>query len=75
MTTPAEPQVGQGQDTGYRRCEGCPRCQDQNAPWCSIPHPEYGNLHPVCQHCRHCVLRGSHADDTSDLTPSLAKDS
>ena len=57
---------------GGRNCEGCPRCQDAaNAGFCKKIHkPEYGNLHPVCHrcgHCVHCVLRGQHNDDTSDL--------
>ena len=30
-------------------------------------HPQYNNLHPVCRKCGHCVLRGKHSDDTSDL--------
>ena len=46
-----------------------PRCQDAaNAGFCKQTHnPEYGNLHPVCRSCGHCVLRGQHNDDTSDL--------
>ncbi len=59
---------------GYRRCEGCPRCQDPDAGFCKASHPEvwaagwrYKDHHPVCRKCRHCVLRGSHADDISDL--------
>ena len=46
-----------------------PRCQDAaNAGFCKQIHkPEYGNLHPVCRRCGHCVLRGQHNDDTSDL--------
>ena len=52
-----------------RSCEGCPRCKDAaNAGFCKqIHNPEYGNLHPVCRRCGHCVLRGQHNDDTSDL--------
>ncbi len=67
MVTELKPRTEQGQGTGYRRCDGCPRCQDQDAAWCSQPHPQYNGLHPVCKRCRHCALRGSHADDTSDL--------
>ena len=52
---------------GYRKCEGCPRCQDSNAPWCTTSHPKWNNLHPVCKKCRHCVLNGSHDDDIEDL--------
>ena len=46
-----------------------PRCQDAaTAGFCKQIHkPEYGNLHPVCRRCGHCVLRGQHNDDTSDL--------
>ena len=46
-----------------------PRWQDAaNAGFCKKIHkPEYGNLHPVCRRCGHCVLRGQHNDDTSDL--------
>ena len=29
--------------------------------------PKYGRLHPVCRRCGHCVLRGRHDDDASDL--------
>lgn len=77
MTTAvAEPQVERSQ--GYRWCEGCPRCKDSNAGFCKTVHvysagqwsngvrPSTG-LHPVCRRCGHCVLRGSHADDISDL--------
>ena len=57
------------QMAGGRSCEGCPRCKDAaNAGFCKQTHnPEYGNLHPVCRSCGHCVLRGQHNDDTSDL--------
>ena len=48
-------------------CEGCPRCQDPNGPWCSMPHPKFDNRHPTCRHCGHCILRGEHNDDTEDL--------
>jgi len=73
MTTAvAEPQVERSQ--GYRWCEGCPRCQDSSAGFCKMfhfgTHPRYGKvdkLHPVCKRCGHCVLRGSHNDDISDL--------
>ena len=67
MVTVTERETQQGQGTGGRYCEGCPRCQDANAGFCSQPHPQYNNLHPVCRRCGHCVLRGSHNDDISDL--------
>ncbi len=68
MTTAvAEPEVEKSQGTGYRWCEGCPRCQDSNAGFCKSRHSSSGGLHPVCRRCGHCVLRGSHADDISDL--------
>ena len=50
-----------------RFCEGCPRCTDESAGFCKQAHPKYNNLHPVCRVCGHCVLRGKHSDDTSDL--------
>ncbi len=73
MTTAvAEPQVERSQ--GYRWCEGCPRCLDSNAGFCKQVHyynlkgpVDLHSLHPVCRRCGHCVLRGSHADDISDL--------
>lgn len=67
----AETQVEQG--SSYRWCEGCPRCQDSNAGFCKQGHANlsyakrFWPLHPVCRRCGHCVLRGSHADDISDL--------
>lgn len=76
MTTAvAEPQVERSQGSRNRWCEGCPRCQDSNAGFCKAYHPgsllktalQYEGLHPVCRRCGHCVLRGSHADDISDL--------
>lgn len=51
----------------YGRCDGCPRCDDPNSGTCRIPHPKYQNRHPVCRACGHCVLRGNHRDDASDL--------
>ena len=61
---------------GGRSCEGCPRCKDAaNAGFCKQIHkPEYGNLHPVCRRCGHCVLRGQHNDDTSDLEQNGSQD-
>ena len=50
-----------------RMCEGCPRCQDVNAPWCPAHHPETPGVHPICKWCHHCVLRGSHVDDAEDV--------
>ena len=49
------------------RCEGCPRCDEPASGFCKIPHPKYQNRHPVCKVCGHCVLRGNHMDDASDL--------
>ena len=68
-TTITRPETEYSQMAGGRSCEGCPRCQDAaNAGFCKQTHnPEYGNLHPVCRSCGHCVLRGQHNDDTSDL--------
>lgn len=34
---------------------------------CNIPHPKFADRHPVCKVCGHCVLRGQHQDDASDL--------
>jgi len=62
--------VTERQTTDYiseRRCEGCPRCQDPNAGFCKLSHPKWKNLHPICRRCGHCVLRGSHVDNTDDL--------
>ena len=58
-------QTGQGNRQG--RCEGCPRCDEPASGFCKIPHPKYQNRHPVCKVCGHCVLRGNHMDDASDL--------
>ena len=58
-------QTGQGSRQG--RCDGCPRCDEPSSPLCRIPHPKYQNKHPVCRFCGHCVLRGNHRDDASDL--------
>lgn len=48
-------------------CEGCPRCQDPNAPWCAEHHAKFDGRHPRCRACGHCVLRGNHNDPTDDL--------
>ena len=56
-----------GQGSGQGRCEGCPRCNEPASGFCKIPHPKYQNKHPVCKICGHCVLRGNHMDDASDL--------
>ena len=68
-TTLTRPETEYSQMAGGRKCEGCPRCKDAaNAGFCKKIHkPEFGNLHPVCRRCGHCVLRGQHNDDTSDL--------
>ena len=67
VTTLPEQETRLSQGSGGRYCEGCPRCRDADAGFCTSRHPQYNNLHPVCRRCGHCVLRGSHSDDTSDL--------
>ena len=69
MTTVLERETvtEQGGGSSNRYCQGCPRCQDEGALWCKLPHPKFNNRHPVCRRCGHCVLRGRHDDDTSDL--------
>ncbi|MEE2686903.1 MAG: hypothetical protein VX921_01500 [Chloroflexota bacterium] len=67
MTTLTDRETQQGQGTGDRYCEGCPRCNDSSAGFCTQRHAQYNNLHPVCRTCGHCALRGSHSDDLSDL--------
>ncbi len=66
LTRP-ETQTGAGSGSGYRSCDGCPRCQNPNAGFCSNPHPQFNGLHPVCKVCGHCVLRGEHNDSGDDL--------
>ncbi len=66
-TTVQEPQVQAGGGTGTPKCDGCPRCQDAQAGFCPTYHHEFGGRHPVCKVCHHCVLRGKHQDDASDL--------
>ena len=68
MVTVLDRETQRSQSTGGRYCEGCPRCTDDPSKMCKQPHPQYQNLHPVCRRCGHCVLRGKHSDDTSDLT-------
>ena len=63
--TDVKTQTGSG--SGYQQCDGCPRCQDPNSGFCTTPHPKFQNRHPVCKACGHCVLRGKHIDDASDL--------
>ena len=67
MVTVLEPRTQTGQGTGHRKCDGCPRCERPDSPTCNIPHPKFANRHPVCKVCGHCVLRGQHQDDASDL--------
>ena len=67
MVTSLEPRTQTGQGTGHRSCDGCPRCARPDSPTCNIPHPKFANRHPVCKVCGHCVLRGQHQDDASDL--------
>ena len=70
-----KPEIKLSVNNGGRSCAGCPRCKEhgnlhpikmQNGVH-RFQHKEHGNLHPVCRLCGHCVLRGSHNDDTSDL--------
>ena len=61
----ADTQTKQGSNS--RNCDGCPRCDDSGSKMCNIPHPKYGNRHPICKICGHCVLRGRHQDDAADL--------
>jgi len=67
MVTLTDKETEQSQSTGGRYCEGCPRCKDSSAGFCKQGHIQHNNLHPVCRRCGHCVLRGGHSDDTSDL--------
>lgn len=70
MTTVAtrpETHTQAGGSNRHGSCDGCPRCQDANAVYCTSYHQRFGGRHPVCKRCGHCVLRGSHQDDTSDL--------
>lgn len=62
-----EVQTRAGSGTGYGHCEGCPRCENPDAPLCSYNHRQFNGLHPVCKVCGHCVLRGEHMDDGDDL--------
>lgn len=63
--TITKPQAGGG--VGHGHCDGCPRCQDAKAGYCPYGHREFAGRHPVCKVCGHCVLRGKHEDDASDL--------
>lgn len=67
VTTQERTNVQTGSGSGYRRCEGCPRCRDSSVATCPTPHPEFNGLHPVCKVCGHCVLRGKHQDSGEDL--------
>ena len=67
MVTMLDPRTKTQQGSGERGCPGCPRCQDYQASWCNQPHPKFKNLHPVCKVCGHCLLRGKHRDEGSDL--------
>ena len=60
-------QTQTGQGNSHRSCDACPRCKDAGSPMCSIPHPKFNNLHPLCNACGHCLLRGKHKDDGADL--------
>ena len=75
MTTKTltRPQTEMGVGMPHGRCPGCPRCQS-DAGFCPLVHMgkagnrSMRNRHPICHTCGHCVLRGLHNDDTSDLT-------
>ena len=68
-----EPEVRQElTGTTGRRCSSCPRCTDSNAGFCKQGHAYYNGMHPVCRRCGHCVLRGTHDDDVSDLVEEKA---
>ena len=62
-----ETETRQGGGGAGRSCDGCPRCQDANAGFCPQQHEKFAGRHPVCKRCGHCVLRGRHDDDASDL--------
>ena len=65
LRTRSKPASGPGNYDGV--CEGCPRCNDAQAPWCSTHHEKFAGMHPRCKTCGHCVMRGSHSDDAQDL--------
>ena len=67
MITIVDRETSREQGISGRHCAGCPRCADSDAGFCKQSHPSFNNLHPVCRVCGHCVLRGNHSDDTSDL--------
>ena len=67
MTTVTDRETSRSQDTSGRYCDGCPRCTESDAGFCKQGHPRFNNLHPVCKACGHCVLRGTHKDDASDV--------
>ena len=64
MVTMLDPRTKTQQGSGERECPGC---QDSQASLCKQPHPKFKNLHPVCKVCGHCLLRGKHRDEGSDL--------
>ena len=67
MTTKTEEDTKTEFTVGRRKCPGCPRCND--GTWCKgdPDHQRWNNLHPICKVCGHCVLRGTHLDDITDL--------
>lgn len=65
--TETKPEVQTGGTGRDRKCPGCPRCKDSQAPLCGSYHPETPGVHPVCKWCGHCVLRGTHIDDAEDV--------
>ena len=67
MTTQIIERTSTDKTTKGRYCEGCPRCTDADAGFCPTNHVAYNRLHPVCKRCGHCVMRGKHDDNTSDI--------
>ena len=68
MSTVLDRETQKAPPSSGRYCDGCPRCTGDPSLFCTQRHEKFGNLHPVCKRCGHCVLRGSHDDDISDLS-------
>ena len=66
-TTRNETRPADAGTSAANRCEGCPRCDAPGTALCPACHGQYGGLHPRCKACGHCVLRGKHQDEGSDL--------
>ena len=67
MVTELERETQESVGHSDRYCDGCPRCKDSDAPFCRQQHLRWQGLHPVCRRCGHCVLNGTHEDNTDDL--------